>query len=281
MINEQILLFGLPIYLDKNTYIYQPSLNKMIEENYPIERILEPFIALDKRRFEEEEKNEKLNNFDILFLQIIIGYIQHLSDTKEDIELGEWINSNVSDWLIVKKLIDVLKFLMRTEDISLCLSDIKSLTENLEDNYIMVNKSYKINRDTFDDLKNLVFEMLDTEIDVEAIKPQKKVERTPEQERLDRLFEEKRKQYEKEYGKKEKKKKNKDNMNIFTLIDYIIHYKHTQYNYMNVRNLTIYQIKNTFKYYHGQEMYDIDMKYRTSGNFKMDKKSAEHWFFDK
>ena len=43
----------------------------------------------------------------------------------------------------------------------------------------------------------------------------------------------------------------------------------------------IYQIKNTFKYYHSQEMYELDMKYRTSGNFKMDKKTSEHWFFDK
>ena len=99
---------------------------------------------------------------------------------------------------------------------------------------------------------------------------------------MEKLFEQKKRKYKKKYGKKkEKKVKNKDNITIFTLINYIIHYEYTQYNYTSVRNLTIYQIKNTFKYYHGQEMYDIDMKYRTSGNFKMDKKSADHWFFDK
>ena len=75
--------------------------------------------------------------------------------------------------------------------------------------------------------------------------------------------------------------KNKDNLTIFTLINYIIHYKDTQYNYDTIRDLTIYQIKNTFKYYQNQEMYELDMKYRTSGNFKMDKKTSEHWFFDK
>ena len=282
MLEQQILFFGLPIHLDENTFIYQPTLNEILEKGFSFERILEPFIALDKRKFEQETKNDKINDFDMLFIQMIIGYIQYLTDTKETIKLTEWINSDKSNWLIVKKLIEVLKFLMKTEDISLYISDVsKGLTDKMEDNYIIINKSYKINRDTFDDLKNLVCEMLDTEINIEAIKPPQETQRTEEEERLDRLFEEKRKQYEKEYGKKTKKEKNKDNMTIFTLINYIIHYEHTQYDYITIRNLTIYQIKNTFKYYHGQEMYDIDMKYRTSGNFKMDKKSSEHWFFDK
>ena len=149
----------------------------------------------------------------------------------------------------------------------------------MKDNYIIINKSYKIDRDTFEDLKELVCEILDTEINIDT--EQQEVVKSEEELRLERLFEEKRKQYEKRYGKKQKKEKNKDNMTIFTLINYIIHYEHTQYDYISIRNLTIYQIKNTFRYYHGQEMYDIDMKYRTSGNFKMDKKSADHWFFDK
>ena len=149
--------------------------------------------------------------------------------------------------------------------------------DTTDKNYILINKSYKINRDNFEDFKNLVCEILDTEIKIEK-KPQKKSEEDNE---LLSLFEKKKAEYEKKYKKKPKKDKNKDNLTIFTLINYIIHYKDTQYNYDTIRDLTIYQIKNTFKYYQNQEMYELDMKYRTSGNFKMDKKTSEHWFFDK
>lgn len=280
MLDQQILFFGLPIKLDENTMLYQPTLNEILEKDFHIENILEPFIALDKRNFKNEEKNDKVDNFNILFIQVILGYIQFLTDepTKTPPSLKEWIESANSDWLIVKKLIKVLKFLCKTEDIILQMSDFSKENENsLNENYILINKSYKINRDTFEDLKDLVCEILDTEINIE-----RKKEEDMDVSELGDLFEQKRKQYEKKYGKKkQKKEKNKDNLTIFTLINYIIHYENTQYDYNSIKQLTIYQIKNTFKYYHSQEMYQLDMKYRTSGNFKMENKTSEHWFFDK
>jgi hypothetical protein len=280
MLDQQILFFGLPIKLDENTMLYQPTLNEILEKDFHIENILEPFIALDKRNFKNEEKNDKVDNFNILFIQVILGYIQFLTDepTKAPPSLKEWIESANSDWLIVKKLIRVLKFLCKTEDIILQMSDFSKENENsLNENYILINKSYKINRDTFEDLKDLVCEILDTEINIERNK-----EEDMDVSELGDLFEQKRKQYEKKYGKKkQKKEKNKDNLTIFTLINYIIHYENTQYDYNSIKQLTIYQIKNTFKYYHSQEMYQLDMKYRTSGNFKMENKTSEHWFFDK
>ena len=48
--------FGLPIKIDENVTLYQPTLNEMIEQGFMIENILEPFITLDKRNFENEEK---------------------------------------------------------------------------------------------------------------------------------------------------------------------------------------------------------------------------------
>lgn len=280
MPDQQVLIFGLPIKLDENTMLYQPTLNEIIEKDFHIENILEPFIALDKRNFENEEKNDKVDNFNILFIQVILGYIQFLTDepTKTPPSLKEWIESTNSDWLIVKKLIRVLKFLCKTEDVVLQMSDFSKENENsLNENYILINKSYKINRDTFEDFKVLVCEILDTEINIE-----RKKEEDMSVSELDDLFEQKKKQYEKKYGKKkQKREKNKDNLTIFTLINYIIHYENTQYDYNSIRQLTIYQIKNTFKYYHNQEMYQLDMKYRTSGNFKMENKTSEHWFFDK
>ena len=55
MLNDQTLFFGLPIKLDENVTLYQPTLNEMIEQGFMIENILEPFITLDKRNFENEE----------------------------------------------------------------------------------------------------------------------------------------------------------------------------------------------------------------------------------
>lgn len=281
MLNDQTLFFGLPIKIDENVTLYQPTLNEMIEQGFMIENILEPFITLDKRNFENEENNDKINNFDMLFVQLILAYMQYLDTEKDNINkltLSNWINSDKSNILVIKRLIEVVKFLCKTDDVVLYIENIVNGTLDTTDkNYILINKSYKINRDNFEDFKNLVCEILDTEIKIEK-KPQKKSE---EEDELLSLFEKKKAEYEKKYKKKPKKDKNKDNLTIFTLINYIIHYKDTQYNYDTIRNLTIYQIKNTFKYYQNQEMYELDMKYRTSGNFKMDKKTSEHWFFDK
>ena len=281
MLNDQTLFFGLPIKLDKNVILYQPTLNEMIYKGFMIENILEPFITLDKRNFENEENNDKINNFDMLFVQLILAYMQYLDTEKDNIDkltLSNWINSDKSNILVIKRLIEIIKFLCRTDDVVLYLDNITGNTFNTEDkNYILINKSYKINRGTFDNFKSLVCEILDTEINIEK-KPPKKSE---EEDELLNLFEKKKAEYEKKYKKKPKKDKNKDNLTIFTLINYIIHYKDSQYNYDTIRDLTIYQIKNTFKYYQNQEMYELDMKYRTSGNFKMDKKTSEHWFFDK
>ena len=271
MLNDQTLFFGLPIKIDENVTLYQPTLNEMIEQGFMIENILEPFITLDKRNFENEENNDKINNFDMLFVQLILAYMQYLDTEKDNINkltLSNWINSDKSNILVIKRLIEVVKFLCKTDDVTLYIENIVNGTLNTTDkNYILINKSYKINRDNFEDFKNLVCEILDTEIKIEK-KPQKKSE---EEDELLSLFEKKKAEYEKKYKKKPKKEKNKDNLTIFTLINYIIHYKDTQYNYDTIRNLTIYQIKNTFKYYQNQEMYELDMKYRTSGNFKMDK----------
>ena len=279
MLNDQTLFFGLPIKLDENVMLYQPTLNEMLDKGFMIENILEPFITLDKRNFESEENNDKINNFDMLFIQMILAYMQHLEKEKDDkLTLSDWINSDKSSILVIKRLIEVIKFLCKTDDVILYMANVQNGTfGTTEENYILINKSYKINRDNFEDFKKLVCEILDTEIKIEK-KPQKKSE---EEDELLSLFEKKKAEYEKKYKKKPKKDKNKDNLTIFTLINYIIHYKDSQYNYDTIRNLTIYQIKNTFKYYQNQEMYELDMKYRTSGNFKMDKKTSEHWFFDK
>ena len=138
----------------------------------------------------------------------------------------------------------------------------------------MINKSYKIDRSNYEEVKWIICDIFDTDMKIE-----KKPQMSEEEKRLNELFEKKKKAYEEAYGREAREGNNKK-ITIFTLVNYIVNNKNSQYNYNTIQDLTIYQIKNTFKYYQSQESFDIDIKYRTSGNFKMDKKS-QHWFFDK
>lgn len=268
---EEILYFGQPIKLTDKVSMYQPTLKEIIESGYSLEELIEPFITLDKQNFKEDKDNSELNNFDIFFLQILMGYISVLKNN-ENVELGDWLNSPLSNGLVIKRLIRVFKFLFRTEDVDLYIS--KGIADDMNENYIMINKSYKIDRSNYEEVKWMVCDIFDTDMKIE-----KKPQMSKEEKTMNDLFEQKKKAYKEAYGR-EAREGNDKKMTIFTLVDYIVNNKYSQYNYNTVQDLTIYQIKNTFRYYQRQEAYDIEVRYRTSGNFKMDKKS-EHWFFDK
>lgn len=268
MLNEQTLFFGRPISFSNNTQLFQPTLREIMDKGLIFEELIEPFVTLDKGHFQSEAENDKLLDFDFFFIQIITAYIEVLKE-EPNLDLKQWLESSLSDGLVIKRLIKVLKFLFRTEDVVLNISE--GIVDNLEEDFIIINKSYKINRETYPILKEVICEIFDTEIKVE-----KKPEKSAEEKDLDDLFERKKREYEEKYGKKKKE----NIITIFTLASYIIHSKSSHYDYNSIQDLTIYQIKNTFKYLQSLEVYDIDMQYRTSGQFKMEKQS-KHWFFDK
>lgn len=270
MINEQVLFFGLPINFSEEAILYQPTLKEMLEKNVSFEQLLEPFITLDRGHFSHEKDDSDLREFDMFFIQIAMGYTDFYAKSP-DVDLISWLKSDSSNGLVVKRLINTLEFLFKTTDIQLQLSS--SIIDDFNKNYITINKSYKIDRDTYSLLKQIVCEIFDTEI---KITPKK--EMSAEESELERRFAEAKAKFEAEHRKS--KAKNKDNISLFTLVNYIIHHKISQYDYNSIQSLTIYQIKNTFKYYQSQEVYDVDLSYRSSGNFKIEGKSS-HWFFDK
>lgn len=279
MINEYQLYFGLPIQLGEKVYLNQPTLREILNSKLSLEEIVEPFISLDTRNFPKEKDNKNLKNFDMFYTQILIGYINYMTEKGEQIDINDWLQSEDSNGLVVKRLIKVLKFLFKTDDIEFVIPN--GIKSEVEEIYITVNKSYKINRETYETVKEMVFEILDTHIEFKQ-KTEEELERERELDEYNRKLEAKRKAWEEKHGKKLKKskEKNSEKLNIFTLANYIIHSQFSQYNYNTIQDLTIYQIKNTFKYYQSQETYQMDMSYRTSGNFEM-KNKAEHWFFDK
>lgn len=271
-VKEEKLYFGIPIKFNDEVTLYQPTLKDIIYSDLSFEALVEPFMSLDKRNFESEEENSELENFDMFFIQIFTSYLSVLKNG-ESITLQEWLDSELSKGLVLNRLVKVIKFLFKTDDVQVSMCE--NIIDKLDDNYILINKSYKINRSNYEDFKWIICDIFDTDMKVEKKRPQ-----TEEEDELAKRFAKKKANYEKEYGREAREGKNKDHLTIYTLVNYIVNNKNSQYTYESIQNLTIYQIKNTFKYYQNQESYDIDIRYRTSGNFKVDKQS-EHWFFDK
>ena len=73
--------------------------------------------------------------------------------------------------------------------------------------------------------------------------------------------------------------KDKKQIGIFDLANYLIHVD-SKYTYDNVLDLTIYQLINSYQIYQQKENYDLFVKYKTNGNFKIEDE-LKHWFFNK
>ena len=89
-------------------------------------------------------------------------------------------------------------------------------------------------------------------------------------------------EFEKRKAERESKinKEETEEITMYDLMNYIIHADNSQFDYQNILELTIYQIKNTFNMYRQKESYNLYMQYKTSGQFKMDE-DIVHWFFNK
>ena len=66
---------------------------------------------------------------------------------------------------------------------------------------------------------------------------------------------------------------------MFDLAYYLIHID-SKYTYDYVLDLTIYQLINSYQIYHQKENYDLFVRYKTNGNFKIEDE-LKHWFFNK
>ena len=141
-VKEEKLYFGIPIKFNNEVTLYQPTLKDIIYSDLSFEALVEPFMSLDKRNFESEEENSELNNFDMFFIQIFTSYLSVLKNG-ENITLQEWLDSEISKGLVINRLVKVIKFLFKTDDVQVSICE--NIIDKLDDNYILINKSYKIN----------------------------------------------------------------------------------------------------------------------------------------
>lgn len=166
-----------------------------------------------------------------------------------------------------KQIMDSLKkslmILYKTEDVEL----------NINTQTIVIDKKYTLNADNFDYLcKNVadifmlnLFQIQKKYDEVRAENSRPKTEAEKQLEILRRRSMQRRKNKQSEFD-------------LIDMSNYLIH-SSGKYTYENVLNMTVWQIKNSFNLYNKKENFDMEKRYRTSGNFDMGKEKMKHWFF--
>lgn len=251
LIKREKLLFNFPINIPNLGTIYQPKIKDFINKDFDMEKMIRAF-SIDIEKIIPGMKEKGLTNFDFFLVQLM----QVLQPNYE----------GTTDNLLINELSIALKILYRTDNIKI----------NLDNNELIVDDKYSINRESYDVLCKYIKIIFD-------IEENKKEEKTKEQKDLDDIFEKRKREFE-ERRKKELeelgvKEEEKEGYNMYDYMDYIIHCDNTIYDYESILELTIYQIKNTFIKYRKKENYETYMKYKCGG-FKMDF-DEPHWFFNK
>ncbi|MGL5718480.1 MAG: hypothetical protein ACRCX2_36085 [Paraclostridium sp.] len=238
---EYCYLFGLDINLDKYGLgtIKQPVLKNYIVQNVNIEMFYIPFIYVNMII----DKSE--NSDDVRKIVNKLGTFNFLIKTCLE-------SKNISVLIAIQ---ESLKFLYRTDNIR--------FGENAN---IIINDEIFINNDNFDILSTIIFEMI--KIDKSKIKFDKDKKELSD---IEKEFERRRKEHLERIGKA----KNEDSLTILDLSNIVIH--SGLFNYDEVLNMTIYQIKNSFEAITKKDSFDINMMHRVSPKFEVSKEKVEHW----
>lgn len=241
------LLFGLPIELTHGLgTIYQPKLKDFFI--YPYNNFVRSFNMRKEYIYEDDKIPENIENFDIFFLFLAL------------------VNDNPTLAEYIKDLLKSLCLLYKCENDEVRIKE-DTTKKGLERFYIEIQKKYILDRHNYDYLCVTIMNMLNNEIQVKE---------NGEMSEIEKKIAKARAKFEKEH----KKEKKEEGYNIFDLANYIIHADNSIYNYETIQELTIYQIKNTYKLYQLKESYNLFMDYKTSGNFDI-KEDRPHWFFNK
>lgn len=239
MIKKSELVFGMSVKLDNNLGSFeQIKLKELIELDLEFETLISPFI-LDKKIAEMFE-SKKL--FYIFFIEGVL---------KEKIGF-------------LSGLIKSLEVIYKTKNI---VVDENSCS-------IIINEEFIIDADNFDYLCDSMCRlfMIDRN-SIQRAYDKDRANANKKESETDRKFREMRERSLRNRGKSKEDE-------IFSLTDianYLIHCSE-KYTYETVKDLTIWQLKNSFNLYQKKDGYDIEMKYRTSGNFNI-KEDVKHWFF--
>ena len=164
---------------------------------------------------------------------------------------------------IVSTLIKSLSLIYKTDNIKIDNETVGIIVESGID-----NKSYTINDDNFVTLSTVICEMVGiNKEDIAEVKPKE------EMSEIELEFEKRRKKYlEMQNNNKNKKS---EGYTILDIANIVIHFSGLSYN--EVFNMTIYQLKNSFKILMKKDSYTTNLLHRISQKFDTSKEKFVHW----
>lgn len=224
--------------------IKQPTLNDFIESNIDINIFIQPFLLNKSIMLNKNKEVDKV-----------------LEDVKElsFLFLYEQLTKNP----IVSTLIKSLSLIYKTDNIKIDNETVGIIVESGID-----NKSYTINDDNFITLSTVICEMVGiNKEDIAEVKPKE------EMSEIELEFEKRRKKYlEMQNNNKNKKS---EGYTILDIANIVIHFSGLSYN--EVFNMTIYQLKNSFKILMKKDSYTTNLLHRISQKFDTSKEKFVHW----
>lgn len=161
----------------------------------------------------------------------------------------------------IPNLIKSLKILYKTENVKLKIFERKIV---INDDLILDNENYDYLCEVVADI--FMLDLKDIQSKYDEIRKKNDKPKTERDKRIE------------EAKARSRKYRQDDYFGLTDMVNYLIH-STEKYTYENILNMTVWQIKNSFNLYQKKEMYDIDKRYQTSGNFDMGKEKMKHWFF--
>lgn len=240
---ENYYISGLPIRVEGLGIIYQPKLKEMFEMEMTHNKIVMPFIALEKVFIESD----------------FYSKFQVLKELHTLSELLRQVDNNTLD--IYRNIIESLKLLYRTDDINYV--QIES-----EEGILIKCKDYKciININNFDILCNIIFEVFCID--------KKNLFKEDNEVWKENTGSDREKKMIEYFKNKNKKKKEKETLHLWDYINIVKALNNHTYD--DVLNMTYYQLISSFRTSVTLQKYQEELGYRWSFKFNIEDKQ-KNW----
>ena len=241
---EYFYLSGKDIPLDDYNLgtIKQLTLNEFIDANIDINEFIQPFVLNKKVMLNKSDSIDQV-------LQSV-GDLTFL-----------FLYEQLTQYSIVSNLKKSLSMIYKTDNIYISNEKVS----------IVINGDYIIDDSNFSTLATVVCEMMGIDIEeTQEVKPQ------TEMSEVEKEFERRRQKY--LQMQKAKKEKKSDGYTILDIANVVIHF--SSWTYDEVFNMTIYQLKNSFKALVKKDGYMVNLLHRISQKFDTSKEKFVHWTDD-
>lgn len=224
--------------------IKQLTLNEFIDLNTDINEFVQPFLLNKKILLNNDENIDKiLNNIkDLSFL---------------------FLYEQLTNYPIINNLLKSLTMIYKTDDIYIDKDKLSILINNGINGTRCI-----INDDNFHILSTVVCEMMGIE---KSNAPQSKLKK--EMTEIENEFERRRQKY--LQMQQANKPKKSEGYTILDIANIVIHF--SGFTYDEVFNMTIYQLKNSFKVLAKKDSYMVNLLHRISQKFDTSKEKFVHW----